>query len=113
MTKVVARFRDSPRGPPTSWVLFSFHPYPSIEQERTGPHPSGEGRGTGGWRAWLRESWGGECEAGVVGRRKDEPNINRDAVDDGFKLRSHAQSLSPISTLGCAIEKIKGDYLKE
>ena len=49
-------------------------------------------------------------EGGGGGRMKeDEWNINHDAVDVAFKLRSHAQSLHSISTCGDPIIKIKID----
>ena len=51
-TKVMARFRDAPAGPPISWVPPCVSPpYPLVEQDCTGPHPSGEGRGGYGWMA--------------------------------------------------------------
>ena len=57
MTKVIARFCDTPPG--------------SIDSE--GPHPSGEGRGTWWpWDLWLGLRWGGE---GMVGG-KGWTNIN-------------------------------------
>ena len=49
----------------------------------------------------------GRGDGGGGGSEEDGPKINRDAVDLGFKLRSHSQSSSSISTPPRAIRKIK------
>jgi len=61
--------------------LGSSFPYPSIEGKRAGPHPYGEGRGTGCETPCLRRIAGG-------GGRKNEPRSTVDAVDLELKLRS-------------------------
>ena len=68
-TKVVARSCDAPAGPPISWVPPLVPPSPSCfppsSMTQMGPHPSAEGRGTGGLqlRGWselgLRSGEGG------------------------------------------------------
>src|SRR6266567_3637093 len=58
-TKVMARFRDAPAGPPISWVPPCVSPpYPLVERDCTGPHPSGEGRGGCGWMARVGSELG-------------------------------------------------------
>jgi len=89
-TKVVARFRDVPAGhfppiaPPS---VFS-----SVERHRNGPTSlrRGEGHLWIGGRGWEPAGAMG-VEGGGRRRRKMKPTSTVDAVDDGFKLRSHAQ----------------------
>ena len=57
-------------------------------------------------RGWERAgAMGGE--GGGSGRRDMNPTSTVAAVDDGFKLRSHAQSPSSILTPVSPIRKIK------
>src|SRR6266567_3358521 len=72
-TNVVARFRDGPAGPPTSWVppwflLPTVHPAVEIENQPTSLE---EGRGT--WWAggsWLEGWWWGDVILVVVDERR-------------------------------------------
>ena len=70
--------------------------------------PTSLSRGEGhrlAWAPWLGATWGGEVV--VAGRREDEPTSTIDAVDVGFKLRSHAQRSCSILAHRSAINKIK------
>ena len=87
-TFVVAHFRDllpaSHFTPPSSFPLCINPP----NAKMTSPHPWGEGRGT----QWA---WGPWWERGEAGGRRwkwwMKPTSTVDAVDVGFKLRSHTQ----------------------
>jgi len=62
----------------------------------------------GGAHCWLQTAVGSELgENGAVEIRKNELKSTLDAVDDGFKLRSHAQRSCLILAHISTINKIK------
>jgi len=91
MTNVVARFRDVP---PATFlpVILSPTEFSPVERDHNRPTSlrRGEGRLCIDVLGWRRAGVIGK-EGGGNGKRKMNPTSTVDAVDDGFKLRSHAQ----------------------